>query len=96
MRNLCLFVWICLVPAISLNAQNNPGYNPFQVDIAIGMAIQQNGSTGGEVKINPGYTIAGRYKAGIQFEGVVYNNWSTGLSVLTFDYFFIRTPEFRI
>jgi len=96
MRNSYLLVWICLVPAISLNAQNNPVYQPFQVDIAMGMAIKQNGSTGGEVRINPGYTIAGRYKAGIQFDGVVYNNWSTGSSILTFDYFFIRTPEFRI
>ena len=81
---------ICLAPTINLNAQIYPVYQAFQVEIAWGLAVLKNGSTGGEVKINPAYTIAGRYKVGVQLEGVGYCNTTTGSSILTFDYYFIH------
>jgi hypothetical protein len=55
MKYFYLIAYVCLACHPELPAQNNPVYKPFKVDIGFGMAIQQNGSTGREVKINPGY-----------------------------------------
>jgi len=96
MKKACWLVCICLAPAINLNAQINPVYQAFQVEIAGGLAMLNTGSTGGVVKINPAYTIAGRYKVGVQMEGVGYCNTTTCSSILTLDYYFITRPAFRL
>lgn len=68
--------------------------------MGFGVAFQQNSSyhsntQGLILNINPAYTFSGRYRAGIQFEGVFYNMQSTHSSLLTFDYYVINSPKYR-
>jgi hypothetical protein len=70
MKKLLLIVLISTAYSLETNAQNNQVYKPFNVEIGFGITIQESGSHGGIFYINPGYTFAGRFRAGIQLEGM--------------------------
>ncbi len=101
MKNNPLFLILSLVSSVHGNAQNSPVYKPVDVEMGFGIAFQQYNSyhsndNGVVLNINPAYTFANRYRAGVQFEGVVYNMETTGSSMLTFDYYFISNATFRL
>jgi hypothetical protein len=95
MKNFYLVTLSCLLSLAQSYGQDGVVYRPFQVAINSGIAFQA-AATGVIFNINPSYTFQGRYKAGIQFEGVINNMTTTGSSVLTFDYYFIRNQHFRV
>jgi hypothetical protein len=95
MKNFYLVTLSCLSSLVQSYAQNGEVYRPFQVAMNSGIAFQAT-QTGVIFNINPSYTFHGLYKAGIQFEAVIYDMTMTGSSVLTFDYYFIRSQHFRV
>jgi hypothetical protein len=95
MKNFYLVTLSCLLSVVQSYGQDGLVYRPFQVAINSGIAFQPT-ATGVIFNINPSYTFQGRYKAGIQFEAVINNMTMTGSSVLTFDYYFIRSQHFRV
>ena len=95
MKNKNLILFICIAYSVQGKAQNNPLYKPFDMELGFGVAIQQLGKPGAIFNINPAYTIANKFKTGIQFEGVVYDMRTTGSAMLTLDYYFFSKSHFR-
>jgi hypothetical protein len=96
MRYFLLLLFIFNTIIINTHAQNEPIYKPFSIDIGAGYAFQQSGSPGGIIYINPGYTIAGRFRAGVQFGLAGYCETYMNSSILTLDYYLVNNPGFRI
>jgi hypothetical protein len=96
MKYIFLLLLIFNAICIQTHAQNEPIYKPFSIDMGAGYAFQQSGSPGGTFYINPGYTIGGRFRSGIQFGLAGYNETYMTFSLLTLDYYLINNPEFRI
>lgn len=96
MRNFYPLLFIFNTFFIKAHAQKEPIYKPFSIDFGGGYTFQQAGSTGGIIYINPGYAIAGRFRAGIQQSLGGYNNNLMTSSILTLDYHLANSPDFRI
>jgi hypothetical protein len=96
MKNFYLIAVSGMLASFQGFAQDGIFYKPVQVAISFGVAFQTPGQTGVIFNINPSYTIAGRYKAGIEFEEAMYHFTQTGSSSLTFDYYFLRTRFLRL
>ena len=96
MRYFCLLLFTFLTISLNTFAQHEPIYKPFTVDIGAGYSFQQSGKPGGIIYINPGYTIGGRFRTGVQLGLAGYNETSMTYSVLTLDYYLISNIGFRI
>jgi hypothetical protein len=62
----------------------------------VGPAIQQTRTGGGVVEINPGYTIVGKYRAGIQLAWAGFDEHTVTSYILTLDYYFYMSRWFRL
>ncbi len=96
MRYFLLLLFIFNTIFINTYAQNEPIYKPFSIDIGAGYSFQQSGSPGGTIYINPGYTLGGRFRTGIQFGLTGYCETFITSSILTLDYYLVNNPGFRI
>ena len=94
MKFLCLLVVACLLLSLHTDGQNNA--RPFSVVIDIGPALQQTNTGGGVIEFNPGYTIAGRYRAGMQMAFAGFDEHTVTSYLLTLDYYYFQNHSFRL
>lgn len=83
MKSFCLLSLSCVVFTLYTNAQNDHRIEPFSIVLDVGPAIQQTRTGGGVIEINPEYTIAGRYKAGIQLACAGFDENKVNSYILT-------------
>ena len=96
MKSLCLLTSACLIFSHFAVAQNGIKSEPFSVVIDVGPAIQQTKSGGGLIEINPGYTLSGRYRAGIQWAWAGFDEHTVNSFTLTLDYYYFQNRKFRL
>src|SRR5580700_8561775 len=70
------------------SAQTYNIYKPLKVDIGFGVADEAFQAGGFLMYLEPSYTFANNYKAGVRLEdAVIYNMKQIGSYALTFDYY---------
>jgi len=79
-----------------VDAQKPPSYNPFDIRLGVGIALPTSGSLGGAVEINPGYTIAGRYRMGVEFGWAGFDEYFVSHSNLSLDYYVVQAKRIWI
>jgi hypothetical protein len=96
MRSTCLPIFACLLLSLKTIGQAETKVNPFSLVIDIGPALQQTKTGGGVIEINPGYTIAGKYRTGIQMARAGFDENHVTSYILTLDYYFFQSRHFRL
>jgi len=76
--------------------QTQTTLKPFTMDLGFGVAVEPNSSSGFLMYMEPGYTIAERYKPGVRLEMTMSGMKYTSSSLITFDYYLTRRHGVRI
>ena len=96
MRSFCLLIFTCLLLSLHTDGQDETRHKLFGVVIDAGPAIQQTKTGGAVFEINPGYMLAGRYRAGIQFAWAGFDEHTVVSYIITLDYYYFQNHRFRL
>jgi len=94
-KHACILLVSLLFSKIT-NAQIEPLYKPFKIDIGLGITGQPFDMSGFLFYVEPSFTFGNRFKPGLRFEYAILDMKNIGSSALTFDYYFITTHRFRL
>jgi hypothetical protein len=95
MEKYLLSLLICVANAGIADAQAYQIYKSFKTDIGFGAAYGVSQPESFLMYMEPSYTFANNYKAGIRLEQSISNMKQIGSYAITFDYYIPRTKGFR-
>jgi hypothetical protein len=96
MRLFCIHLLICLLILTNAQGQCETLYKPFSFEMDLGLGVEQFGKTGAVFQINPHYTIANKYRLGVQIGWAVFDEHAIDSYAMTFDYYFMRHSQFQL